>query len=161
MVLSLNKWRLADLCGASGSLPRLPSQLAGPVPRFAVLLLIGLAALSRSTNAAAGIPIPVVYGTDERIVPVEPTATKDSLVFGYYYERFTIYYIPVWRYGGKYVLYFKNRYRDVGDSELKRYKTELGSFRPAMPFWDHYVDWIVSLIGIAVLVLAGIGLLSD
>jgi hypothetical protein len=67
---------------------------------FEILMMVILSAFSSVANAE-GI---LIYGWDERIVPAVPAAEKDSRYLGYFYKRFNVYFVPIWRYGGKYVL---------------------------------------------------------
>jgi hypothetical protein len=107
-------------------------------------MMVILSAFSSVANAE-GI---LIYGWDERIVPAVPAAEKDSRYLGYFYKRFNVYFVPIWRYGGKYVLYQGQSYREISDSDLTSFRKQLGDISPDFPFWDKYVDvFVVCLIG--------------
>lgn len=111
------------------------------------LILIMLALLSFSSTASANIIIYNFKGIKIIKIADFPKTSKfkiktgDYLDAGYFYRQFTIFFIPVWNYDGKWVGYIgsDSSYLPLKKSDLDNLAKSVGITlpeNPSLPFWD-------------------------
>jgi hypothetical protein len=130
---------------------------------FAVALLLGTAPSAH----AAKVPVFFSWGGEQIVKVAEFPDTEDFQVAdgtyidaGYRYKHVSLFFVPVWNYGGEWCGYVgdSNRYLRLNKDELdvmaKAASVTLPEV-PSLPFWDAYGGKLVILLIFGVIVASG------
>jgi hypothetical protein len=121
--------------------------------------IVGLVLLLNATPASArGIMI-VNTGTDILHVDEVPadkkaeieSATQPGVSLGYMYSRFGVFWLDVWRWDGKFVLYSGDNFWALPDAELAQVMNVKSMSDISRP-WKYRMPW-----GLLVLVVIAVG----
>ena len=115
-----------------------------------------------TTDAKRGIPI--VYGTGDEIKEVGPIAKKKrkwankkfspGVKIGFYYERFHIFFLDVWTWNGKFVVFNDKGYSEPNPKQWRYMLGKSGTAKLSKPF-GYFAP-----TGLIILVVLGIGLVA-
>ncbi|MDR0232519.1 MAG: hypothetical protein LBI82_10425 [Dysgonamonadaceae bacterium] len=120
------------------------------------LSLFGALFFTANTVSAKGV---IIYSNGEKIEVIQKldedvTINDEHVNLGVMYDQFSIFWIPIWNYGGtKYVLINDKRdtYYDLDDEDFETLKTEFNVGIPDIPtigFWNRAggkIVWAVVL----------------
>ncbi|MCA9523019.1 MAG: hypothetical protein KC609_18720 [Myxococcales bacterium] len=136
--------------------------------RHLVLALAVLGVLFYASNASAKV---ILWGTGEKIMKVMDlpdnqvfydVRQKKNVDVGYIWKRFTLFFIPVWTWDGrfcgyigqddKYLIIEEQKFRDLVKSQGLKFPD-----KPKLPFWERLGGKLA--LGGVLIAFLGVGLL--